>query len=109
MTQFGKLDHGILIFAPNKIVKDNYTIYNPTMETLIELGYKIIEKGEMPTYQEGYHVITHYTETDSSIIESYTLEEDEEAGITEETEDLLLEMLADHEERICLIELGGLE
>lgn len=107
MAQYGKIVNGILQYAPNKITVEDSVIYNPKVEELQTLGYKIILQGEMPAYQQGYHTVTYYTETANSIVENYRLEKDPESE--ENPDDLFLEMLADHEERICLIELGGLE
>ena len=63
---YGKIENNNLKYAPNPINKDGKTIYNPSVEMLLELGYKPIIRMEYPT--DGKQYKQEYVETDDSII-----------------------------------------
>ena len=73
--KYGKIENGNLIYAPNTIEKEGKTIYNPSTETLMALGYKKIVRTEYPKDDKQYK--QEYVETADNItvvwnIEDYT-------------------------------------
>ena len=71
-----KLTQGRIQYAPKKIKDGLSTIYNPTADILLAHGYKPLTVNPMPTMQSGYHAVPSYTEIDSEIIQSWTVEAD---------------------------------
>lgn len=69
MKNYGKLENNNLIISPETIVFDNgECICNPTIQQLIENGYKnIIEDIKIPLNNDEYY-LQSYSETESQII-----------------------------------------
>lgn len=87
MTYYVKLTDGRLIYAPKKI-KDGDTItYNPTAEMLLPLGYKPLTIMPMPEVEEGYHLEPTYAETDTEVVQDWTVVED--PPVEPDAEDIL--------------------
>lgn len=74
---YGKLIDGKLIKAKHFIKTDKETIINPTNETYVECGYKIIEEDKMPELNENQVLKITYEETDCKILKHYNVEEAE--------------------------------
>lgn len=58
--QYGKLEHGNIRYAPNKVVYNGNKVYNPTDEILISLGYLPVVLGVDLPYKEGFYIETTY-------------------------------------------------
>lgn len=76
MTYYVKLTDGRLIYAPRKIKDGDTIVYNPTAEHLLPLGYKPLRVEPMPEVEEGYHLEPAYTETDTEVVQDWTVVED---------------------------------
>ena len=80
----GKIIDGKLTYPPHRIVLDGMQIFNPTEEQLISAGYKTITETDMPEEPapEGQHYESTYTDAGDTIMQSWTLVEDQETGKT---------------------------
>lgn len=76
MIYYVKLIDGHLIYAPKKIKDGSTVTYNPTAEMLLPLGYKPLRVEPMPEVEEGYHLEPVYTETDTEVVQDWTVVED---------------------------------
>lgn len=75
----GKIIDGKLTYPPHMIVLDGMQIFNPTEEQLISAGYKTITETDMPEEPapEGQHYEAMYTDMGDTILQSWTLVEDQ--------------------------------
>lgn len=75
----GKIIDGKLTYPPHRIVLDGMQIFNPTEEQLISAGYKTITETDMPEEPapEGQHYEAMYTDMGDTILQSWTLVEDQ--------------------------------
>lgn len=72
-----KLQNGFLRSAPKTVTWRNCTVNNPSADKLVELGYKPVIYTDMPTeVVEGKRYESGWTETESEIIQTWTLTED---------------------------------
>ena len=73
----GKIIDGKLTYPPHRIVLDGMRIFNPTEEQLISAGYKTIVETDMPMdAPEGQHYEAQYTDSGTTITQSWVLVED---------------------------------
>lgn len=69
MKNYGKIENNNLIISPETIVFDNgKCICNPTIEQLIENGYKIIKEDIKVNLNNDEYYLQSYSETDLEII-----------------------------------------
>ena len=86
-----KLIDGQLVLAPRKIINGDITVYNPTGEYLISLGYKPLTIEPEPEVPEGYHLEPIYSDTENAIINDWQIVENPpEEPDPEEILDILL-------------------
>lgn len=78
--RIGKLENTQLIDSLNvidglvnctKFIGDNW-VSNPTIEQMGTIGYKTINDGVIPIPQEGYYILSTYSENESEILVSYS-------------------------------------
>ena len=81
--QYGTLENGKLILAPNPLITGGNMIYNPPNEMYIEQGYLPIERTEPPEADKFYTAT--WEESDGKIIIVWT--ETEQEIITAEAEE----------------------
>lgn len=75
---YAQLINGVLRLAPKKVEVGDTIIYNPTGETLESLGWYPLEYTEMPDdAPDGYHYESGWQQGQTSIIQIWTLEEDD--------------------------------
>lgn len=72
--RYAKLINGVINFAPRKIKYEDTIIYNPTDDTLLELGYKEVEYTEQPVVEEEYVAIEGWEELEDKIKQTWTIE-----------------------------------
>jgi len=77
MTHYAKLINGVINFAPNKIKKGDSITYNPTAETLTELGYIPVKFTEEPKTEPGFVAVCTWKEIDGTILQIWHIEETE--------------------------------
>ena len=76
---YAKLENDTLVPAPHRIVLSGMQIFNPTPDHLTQAGYKTVTETPMPDdAPEGQHYEPTYTDTGDTIIQGWTLVEDEE-------------------------------
>ena len=77
----GKIIDGKLTYPPHRIVLDGMQIFNPTEEQLISAGYKTITETDMPEEPapEGQHYEALYADMEDTILQSWTLVEDQDS------------------------------
>ena len=74
---YAKLQNGMLHSAPKTVTWNGCTVNNPSAEKLMELGYKPVVYTDMPTDVEtGKHYESSWTESDTEIIQTWTLVDD---------------------------------
>ena len=75
----GKIIDGKLTYPPHRIVMDGMQIFNPTEEQLLSDGYKTITETPIPEdpAPEGQHYEAQYTDSGSTITQSWILVDDE--------------------------------
>lgn len=72
-----KLQNGMLRSAPKTVQWNGCTVNNPSDDKLVELGYKPVRYTDMPTeVVEGKHYESGWTESETEIIQTWTLTED---------------------------------
>lgn len=72
--RYAKLIDGVLRFAPNPIVVGGRVIGNPPGSVYEFEGYKPVRYTEPPIVAEGYVAVPGWSETDSEIVQTWTIE-----------------------------------
>ncbi len=73
--KYAKMENGRIYFAPNPILFGDCIIYNPSGDIYVEQGFKPVEYTEPPETPVGYGTVMTWTETESSIAQTWTLVE----------------------------------
>ena len=74
---YAKLQNGMLRSAPKTVTWNGCTVNNPSIDKLVELGYKLVVYTDMPeNTTEGKHYESSWTETESEIIQTWNLVDD---------------------------------
>lgn len=74
---YGNLTEGVLTLAPKMIAIGGFNIWNATEQQYRSLGYKPVQYAEPPEPPEGYDYVFAWTETETEIVQTYTLVEHE--------------------------------
>lgn len=76
---YAKLENDTLIPAPHRIVLSGMQIFNPTSDHLTQAGYKPVTETPMPDdAPEGQHYDPTYSDSGDTIMQGWTLVENEE-------------------------------
>ena len=71
---YAKLVNGTLRSAPKKVDYNGKTIFNPTEDVLLGMGYLPVTYTDMPTdASNGQHYESHWEQTDTEIVQVWTL------------------------------------
>lgn len=74
---YAKLQNGMLRSAPKTVTWNGCTVNNPSADKLVELGYKPVVYTDMPeNTTEGKHYESSWEESDTEIIQTWTLVDD---------------------------------
>lgn len=74
---YAKLQKGMLISAPRTVKWHGCMVNNPSADKLVELGYKPVRYTDMPeNTTEGKHYESSWEESDTEIIQTWTLVDD---------------------------------
>ena len=66
--------YGTLRSAPNKVDYNGKTIFNPPEDVLLDMGYLPVTYTDMPTEApDGQHYESHWEQTDTEIVQAWTL------------------------------------
>lgn len=102
--KYGKLEGAHLVFAPSILTIGNYQYVNPSAERLADAGYLPIVNVDIPDTPEGCYAKGSWKIEKNEIVRVWELIPYEKTN--ELTQDDMLEIIADHEYRLCLMELG---
>lgn len=71
---YAKLINGTLRSAPKKVDYNGKTIFNPTEEILLDMGYLSVTYTDMPAdAPEGQHYESSWSQTGTEIVQEWTL------------------------------------
>ena len=74
---YAKLINGTLRGAPKKVDYNGKTIFNPPDDVLLDIGYFPVAYTDMPTdAPDGQHYESHWEQTDTEIVQVWTLVDD---------------------------------
>ena len=74
---YAKLVNGTLRSAPKKVDYNGKTIFNPPEEILLDMGYFPVAYTDMPMdAPDGQHYESHWKQTDTEIVQVWTLVDD---------------------------------
>lgn len=74
---YAKLMSGTLRSAPKKVDYNGKTIFNPTEEILLGMGYLPVTYTDMPRGASNeQHYESHWEQTDTAIVQVWTLADD---------------------------------
>lgn len=74
---YAKLESGALRRAPNKVTHNNKIIFNPPEDVILKLGYFPVTYMDMPVdAPEGKHYESHWEQTETEIVQVWTLADD---------------------------------
>ena len=74
---YAKLQNGMLRSAPKTVTWNGCTVNNPYADKLMELGYKPVVYTDMPeNTTEGKYYESSWEESDTEIIQTWTLVDD---------------------------------
>ena len=88
--RYAKLIEGELILAPNKLVGETTTVYNPPPEMLMAEVYKPVRFTEPPTVEEGYIAVPGWQDEGFEIVQVWHIEEAPDEIDAEEAMEILL-------------------
>ena len=71
---YAKLVNGTHRSAPKKVYYNGKTIFNPPDDVLLDMGYLPVTHTDMPTdAPDGKHYESHWEQTDTEIVQVWTL------------------------------------
>ena len=73
MRKFGKLNDQIITYFRNPLRVDGKDIFTNDPELLLQYGWKEVIFTN-PEEREGYYPVSHWEETDTQIIQTWTYE-----------------------------------
>lgn len=68
---YGKLENGVLKYAPKTILVDRVQVTNPTHEMLVEVGYLPVKLTDAPATAEGFIAVPSWEQTESEIARTW--------------------------------------
>ena len=68
---YGKLENGMLKYAPKTILADGVQVTNPTHEMLVEVGYLPVKLTDAPATAEGFIAVPSWEQTESEIVRTW--------------------------------------
>lgn len=87
--RYAKLIAGEISFAPRKLRSGDTVVYNPPVALLLEQGYKPVRFTEAPGAEEGFRPVSGWTESETEILQTWTMEPEDEISDNEALEILL--------------------
>lgn len=73
---YAKLIDNTLEIAPRQVQLDGNTVINPSNDILLALGYLPVLYTDQPTAQDGYYAVSHWVQTDVSIVQEWEVKKD---------------------------------
>lgn len=106
---YAKLMYGTLRSAPNKVDYNGKTIFNPPEEILLDMGYFPVTYTDMPTdAPDGKHYESSWSQTDTEIVQVWTLVDNPAEPEPEVTQEERIEALESQNQMLveCLMEMS---
>lgn len=106
---YAKLINGTLRSAPKKVDYNGKTIFNPPEEILLGMGYLPVTYTDMPTDSpDGQHYESSWSQTDTEIVQVWTLVDDPAEPEPEVTQEERIEALESQNQMLveCLMEMS---
>ena len=106
---YAKLINDTLISAPKKVDYNGKIIFNPTEEILLGMGYLPVTYTDMPTdAPDGQHYESSWSQTDTEIVQVWTLVDNPAEPEPEVTQEERIEALESQNQMLveCLMEMS---
>ena len=106
---YAKLINGTLRSAPKKVDYNGKTIFNPTENVLLGMGYLPVTYTDMPTDSpDGQHYESSWSQTDTEIVQVWTLVDNPAEPEPEVTQEERIEALESQNQMLveCLMEMS---
>ena len=106
---YAKLISGTLRSAPKKVDYNGKTIFNPPEEILLGMGYLPVTYTDMSTdASNGQHYESHWEQTDTEIVQVWTLVDNPAEPEPEVTQEERIEALESQNQMLveCLMEMS---
>ena len=107
--KYAKLINGTLRSAPKKVDYNGKTIFNPPEEILLGMGYLPVTYTDIPTdASNGQHYESHWEQTDTEIVQVWTLVDNPAEPEPEVTQEERIEALESQNQMLveCLMEMS---
>lgn len=86
---YGKLENGVLKYAPKCLQHNGKTIINPGEEMLLALGYLPVQYNDPPAVDDGYRAEARWEQTNTAIVQTWEVVEDANPPTLDERVDAL--------------------
>lgn len=106
---YAKLISGTLRSAPKKVTYNGKTIFNPPEEILLDMGYLPVTYTDIPTdAPHGQHYESSWSQTDTEIVQVWTLVDNPAEPEPELSADERIEALESQNQMLveCLMEMS---
>ncbi|MCI6267408.1 MAG: hypothetical protein MR637_02105 [Clostridiales bacterium] len=70
---YGKLENGVLKYAPKTILVDGVQVTNPTHEMLVEVGYLPVKLTDAPNVSTSFIAAPRWTQTENAIVQEWEI------------------------------------
>lgn len=70
---YAKLIDGVISYAPKHIAIGDNNIWNASAEQMLSVGYKLVVFSDTPEAPEGFYYELGWDETETEIIQTWTL------------------------------------
>ena len=87
---YAKLIDNTLEIAPRQVRLDSNTVINPSNDILLALGYLPVLYTDKPTAQDGYYAVSHWVQTDVSIVQEWEVKKDTRPFSAEQITEMII-------------------
>lgn len=87
---YAKLIDNTLEIVPRQVQLDGNTVINPSNDILLALGYLPVQYADYPTVQDGYYAVSHWTQTDTSIVQEWEVKKDNRPLTAEQVTEIFI-------------------
>lgn len=87
---YAKLIDNTLEIAPRQVQLDGNTVINPSNDILLALGYLPVLYTDQPTAQDGYYAVSHWVQTDVSIVQEWEVKKDNRPLTAEQVTEMFI-------------------
>lgn len=87
---YAKLQNNTLQIAPKQVQWEGQTVINPSEDILLALGYLPVQYTDPPAVDDGYYAVPRWTQTETAIVQEWTVAKDTRPLTAEEVTALLI-------------------